>query len=275
MELLETIGRAAALLALPLLTGCMAAPSEPAPTSGPDTPVASTDAPARPAQGPLFGKWIVERVGTTDYPGDEAFVHFQSADFINHSGGCGGSQPAFYALDGDRITLTRREKPVVGKCPNAAYAARERALNGFLDTLVRWRKPLPGVLVLTAADGTEARLAIEAYPIPAIAGEWTVETIGGKPFGPASVLFAAKGVSARAECNTLYTEYALGPGGVRIEPGGAVTEIGCPPALQAQDETLFGALGQVTGHRIESGGRLVLTGGPGLVLRRAIPPAPL
>lgn len=266
--------RAALLLAPLALAGCMAAPPAPD-AAGADAPSPSAVEPVATEKAPLVGKWIVERVGMTDYPADEAFVHFQSEDFINHSGGCAGSQPAFYALDGDWIAFTRREKPVVGKCPNAAYASRERTLNAFLDTLARWRKPLPGVLVLAAADGTEARLVAESYPIPEIAGEWTVVTIGGKPFGPARLLFGAKGVNARAECNTLYTEYAPGPNGVRIAPGGAATEIGCTPALQAQDDALFSAVGQVTGHRFAPNGTLELTGGPGLTLRRAIAPTPL
>jgi heat shock protein HslJ len=264
------IARALALIAMPL-AACSAAPERVAT----DTSVSGAQAAAPAAQEPLIGTWIVENVGAVAYPGGNAFIQFQGEDFVNHSGGCGGSQPAFYALDGNRIRFTRKERPVVGKCPTAAYAARERALNVFLDNLVRWRKPLPGVLVLTAADGTEARLVAETFPIPEIAGEWTVIGLGGKAFGPASVLFAAKGVSARAECNTLYTEYANGPGGVRIEPGGAATQMGCTRDREVQDEVLFGAVGQVTGHRLERNGTLVLTGGPGLTLRRAVKPVPI
>lgn len=270
------IARSLLLIAVPL-AACTIAPRTPDP-AGTDEPVASRDmvtSSQSPTLAPLVGKWTVERVGDVEYPGDEGFVHFQSADFINHSGGCGGSQPAFYALDGNRITLTRREKPVVGKCPDATYAARERTLNAFLDGLASWRKPLPGVLILIAEDGTEARLVPETYPIPEIAGEWAIVTLGAKPFGPASLLFGAKGVNARAQCNTLYTEYAASPNGIRINPGGAATEIGCSPALLAQDRTLFAAVGQVTGHRFEANGVLVLTGGPGLTLRRAIPPVPI
>jgi hypothetical protein len=75
-------------------------------------------------------------------------VSFSAGGFINHGAGCGGGYPAFYRLDGERVTVTRIEPIRTGKCAGtpelangsaalrAAAADSERELAAFVTS---WR----------------------------------------------------------------------------------------------------------------------------------------
>lgn len=221
---------------------------------------------------PLGGTWLLRSLDSVDVSVREAVLMGSGGGFLNHNAQCGGGHPAFYAIDDNRITVTRREAVRIGKCGDAAGAAAfERRWADFIDSLATWQRK-GETLRLTASSGTVAVLERPPHAVPALAGRWLVETIGGKPFvlerrTAAEVEYRHAGLSASAECNTAYGDVAPS-GAIRM---GAATQMGCEAEDMAEDSLLFSALGGVTGYRLD-GDRLVLTGGPGLTLRR--PPVP-
>lgn len=231
---------------------------------------------------PLGGQWRVIRVGQDDFSRfEDAKVSFQGGGFLNHGAGCGGGYPAFYRLDGQRVTITRREPIRVGKCrPSqgqiAAAVKSESVLANFLDQAATWSRPNEHTLLLEARDGTRALLARPVEPHPELAGRWLIETIAGKPFvterRPAILSIGYGGIGAVADCNSLGTRFTVPvPGQLSINGEMIATLMGCPPEDMAEDTLIARAISGASGYRI-NGNELVLWGKIRMTLRR--PPAP-
>ena len=271
-----------------VLTGCVAQPAGEEAGQSPVAPAAdasgaahsdieaasSADRPATEAS-QIFGRWFVDSVGSLAFPapaiGIRAFITFDESGFLSHAAACGGGYPAFYTLEGDRLSIARREAVVYGKCEGAGGEQRERALTSALDTAVTWQ--VDGTrLTIVSADGTVTRLSRPTEPIPELGGEWIVRSIAGAPLGsdrPATVSFSRGFLSAVADCNHLSTTYdADGRGSLRVTGDMATTLIGCSPQDEAEDALLFGALSGVTGWRVERDGTLSLSGSEAMELRR-------
>lgn len=230
---------------------------------------------------PLGGQWLVEQIGREDFRRFEnANVTFQSGGFLNHGAGCGGGHAAFYRLDGQRLTITRREPVRIGKCEDsaagaAAAANSEAVLGRVLDQANTWSKPNSGTLVLRAADGTEALLTRPVEPHPDLAGRWLIETVGGKRFvterRPAILSINRGGIGAAADCNSLSASFTVpAPGRLVVDGQIIATEMGCPPDDMAEDTLMARAIAGARAYRIE-GDRLIISGSPGMTLRRPQP----
>lgn len=224
---------------------------------------------------PLGGQWQVERIGPDDFERFNAYVNFSAGGFLNHGAGCSGGYPAFYRLDGPRLTIVRREAVRIGKCESDAAAQSERRLADFLDQADAWAKPDERTLVLTARDGTRALLARPIEPDPQLAGRWIIETIGGRPFvterRPPTLSVSIRSISVVADCNRMAAPFTLpAPGRIALTAQVVGTQMGCAPEDMAEDALMTQAMASATAYRL-GGRRLVFTGGPGMVLRR--PPA--
>ena len=231
---------------------------------------------------PLGGQWSVEQLGDEDFRPFKGWINFSAGGFLNHGAGCAGGYPAFYRLDGQAIAITRREAIQVGKCAGAEPASRaasassERRLAAFLDQLVSWHKPSDDKLILAARDGTQAVLTRPLEPHLDIAGRWIIESIGGKPVAterrPPTLSIAMGSIGAFADCNSMGAQFTV-PAPGRIAVAGPIvgTAIGCAPEDSAEDDLMAKAITSATAYRLESG-RLIFTGGPGMVVRR--PPRP-
>jgi heat shock protein HslJ len=223
---------------------------------------------------PLGGKWRVESIGKTNLVPFDAYVMFSDGGFLNHGAGCRGGHPAFYRLDGERLSIVRREKVQIGKCGSRPGAAEsERRLGTFLDQVSGWQRS-GGMLTLTARDGTAARLTRPVEPHPQLAGRWIIDEIGGKKLvterRPATLSFTMNDVGAHADCNRMSASFTV-PAPGRLVVSGPVTStlIGCSPEDRAEDNLIAGAMVSATGYRLD-GAKLILSGGPGMVLRRPV-----
>lgn len=231
---------------------------------------------------PLGGQWRVERIGDEDLTRWKAWANFSAGGFINHGAGCSGGYPAFYRVEGDRLTVTRREAVQTGKCASASAAERtaavasERRLAAFLDQAQGWSRPDDQTLVISGRDGARAVLKRPIEPHPELAGRWLVESIGGQRLvterRPATVSIGMNSIGAYGDCNSMGSEFSV-PAPGRIAVGGPIvsTAIGCAPEDQAEDDLMARAIREPTAYQLQ-GDRLIFTGGPGMVLRR--PPAP-
>lgn len=280
------------LLAAATVIGCAVpadttSPADAATSPTVAEPVAADDGSYLERIDPLGGQWRVERIGDEDFTRFKAWVDFSAGGFINHGAGCAGGYPAFYRLDGAHVAVTRLEPIAIGKCAGtqelangsaadrAVAAASERRLASFVDRLSRWSRD-GDTLVLTAGDGTRAILRKPREPHPELAGRWRVESIGGEPLvterRPPTLAIAMNAIGAYADCNSMGSGFTI-PSPGRIEVAGPImsTAIGCAPEDQAEDDALAHAIRSATGYRLE-GERLVLTGGPGMVVRRFPPP---
>jgi heat shock protein HslJ len=278
------------VLAAALFIGACAAPAD---TPATDTP-ARTEPPRQAGTAaaddgtyleridPLGGRWRVERIGNDDFTAFDASVDFSAGGFLNHGAGCKGGHPAFYRLDGERLTITRREPVRVGKCgpgsaqAQAAAGASEQRLGRFLDSAATWSRPDGRTLLLTAADGTRATLTRPQQPHPELAGTWAIESIGGKPLvterRPAELSIDMGHIGAHADCNGMGSPFTIpAPGRIQVTGPIMSTAMGCAPEDAAEDSLMMNAIQSAKAYRIE-GDRLILTGGPGIVARR--PPAP-
>lgn len=236
---------------------------------------------------PLGGQWRVARLGDGDFTRFDAWVNFSAGGFINHGAGCAGGYPAFYRLDGERVSVTRREPVRIGKCAGTAAPANgpgtlrqaaadsERRLASFIDQLSGWSRE-GETLILTARDGSRAVLTQPVEPHPEIAGRWLIETIGGKPLvterRPPTLSIAMGAIGASADCNAMGGQFAISaPGRIAVTGPIVSTAIGCAPEDAAEDAQIMGAVTAATSYRL-AGDRLIFTGGPGMVVRRPAPP---
>lgn len=271
-------------IALLALAACEPSARPPQPAAA---PAASTAGPVDDGTflqriDPLGGQWQVERIGGDDFQRFKGWVHFSAGGFLNHGAGCSGGYPAFYRLDGPRLTILRREPVRTGKCgssatigPDAA-AESERRLAAFLDQAAAWEKPDERTLVITARDGTRAVLARPVEPQRELAGRWIIEAIGGRPFvtesRPPTLHVSMGSLSVAGDCNRMSAPFAIpAPGRIAITRPIVGTERGCAPEDSAEDALMAKAMASVTAYRFE-GGRLIFTGGPGMALRRPPPP---
>ena len=231
---------------------------------------------------PLGGQWRVESIGGDDFQRFKGWINFSARGFLNHGAGCSGGYPAFYRLEGQRLTITRREPVRIGRCASAepatrqAAAASERRLAAFLDQAASWTKPDKQTLVLIAKDGTRALLTRPAEPHADLAGRWIIESIGGQPLvterRPPTLSIAMGSIGVVADCNSMGAPFTIpAPGRITVTRPVVGTAIGCGPEDSAEDELMTKAMLSATAYRLE-GDQLVLTGGPGMVLRR--PPRP-
>ena len=231
---------------------------------------------------PLGGQWRVERIGGEDFERFKAWVDFSAGGFLNHGAGCSGGYPAFYRLDGPRLTIIRREPVRTGKCGSGttasqdAAAASERRLAAFLDQAAAWEKPDGRTLILTARDGTRGLLSRPVEPHPQLAGRWIIETIGGRPFvterRPPTLSVAMGSIGVVGDCNRMGAPFTIpAPGRIALTAPIVGTQMGCSPEDSAEDALMTRAMASATAYRVQDG-RLILTGGPGMVLRR--PPLP-
>lgn len=231
---------------------------------------------------PLGGQWQVVSISGEDARRFKPWVNFSAGGFLNHGAGCAGGYPAFYRLDGQRLTITRREAIQVGKCAaaspaeRAAAATSERRLTAFLDQAEAWKKPNDETLILTSKDGRRAVLTRPAEPHPDLAGRWIIETIGGQPLvterRPPTLSISMGSIGVAADCNGMGAPFTIpAPGRIVVTSPIVGTAIGCPPEDSAEDALMAQAITAATGYRLEAD-RLVLSGGPGLVARRPSPP---
>jgi heat shock protein HslJ len=226
---------------------------------------------------PLGGRWRVERIGDEEFMPFDASVHFSAGGFLNHGAGCGGGHPAFYRLDANRLTIARRGAVRIGKCGSgsareqAAAAASERRLARFLDEAVTWSRPDERTLLLDARDGIRAVLTRPRQPHPELAGKWLVESIGGKPFvterRPPQLTFDLTHIGAQADCNGIGGSFTIPEPGQIAVSGLLSTAMGCAPEDHAEDALMMSAMRSAKSYRIQ-GDVLVVTGAPGMVLRR-------
>ena len=230
---------------------------------------------------PLGGRWLVQRIGEEDFTSFEALIDFSAGGFLNHGAGCRGGHPAFYRLEANRLTITRREAVRIGKCgpgsakEQAAAAASERRLAQFLDQAVAWSRPDDRTLILQARDGTRAVLTRPSQPHPELAGKWLIESIGGDPLvterRPPQLRIDMGHIGPHADCNSIGGSFTVpGPGQIAVTDL-LSTAMGCPPEDRAEDALMMRALRSAKSYRIE-GDLLVFAGTPGMVLRR--PPQP-
>ena len=231
---------------------------------------------------PLGGQWSIERIGQQDFQRFKGWVNFSAGGFLNHGAGCSGGYPAFYRLDGNRLTIIRREAIRIGKCASAttadrfAAAASERRLTEFLDQVESWERPDDRKLVLTAKDGMRALLIRPVERHPDLAGRWIIETIGGQPLvterRPPTLSISMGNIGAFADCNSMGAPFSISAPG-RIAATGPImgTAIGCAPEDAAEDALMTKAMTAASAYRLEDD-RLIFNGGPGMVLRRP-PPA--
>ena len=231
---------------------------------------------------PLGGQWSVERIGGEDFRRFKAWINFSAGGFLNHGAGCSGGYPAFYRLDGPRLTIVRREPVRIGKCAGAsaaeraAAAASERRLGAFLDQAAAWAMPDPQSLVVTARDGTRALLSRPLEPHPELAGRWIIESIGGRPLvtekRPPTLTIEMGSIGAVADCNRMGALFTVpAPGRIAVTSPIVGTEMGCAPEDSAEDALMTTAMARATAYRL-AGNRLVFSGGPGMVVRRPPPP---
>lgn len=272
------------LLSLCFLAAACSAPVEP-PPGAPSVErahaglaIAADDGTYLARIDPLGGQWRLVRLGDEDFTPFEAWINFSSGGFLNHGAGCSGGYPAFYRLDGQRVTLTRLEPIRTGHCQEyngpsrSAAVDSERRLAVFLDGLQSWRRVDDRTLVLIGQGGVEAILTAPVEPNPDLAGRWRIETIGGEALvterRPPTLSFALTGVGAYADCNSFGATYSVpSPGRLAVEGPVVSTAIGCPPEDAAEDDLMARAITGATGYRI-AGDRLTLSGAPGLVARR-------
>ena len=231
---------------------------------------------------PVGGQWSMERIGGEDFQRFNAWINFSAGGFLNHGAGCSGGYPAFYQIDGRRMTITRREDVRVGKCGSAApataaaAAASERRLAAFLDHAVAWERPEDRTLILTTKDGTRAVLTRPVEPQPDLAGRWIIESIGGKAFvterRPPTLTISMGSIGVVADCNRIGGPFTIpAPGRIAVTTPVVGTEKGCDPEDSAEDALMTKAMTSATAYRFE-GDRLVFIGGPGMVMRRPSPP---
>lgn len=231
---------------------------------------------------PLGGQWSIERIGQQDFQRFKGWVNFSAGGFLNHGAGCSGGYPAFYRLDGNRLTIIRREAIRIGKCASAttadrfAAAASERRLTEFLDQVESWERPDDRKLVLTAKDGMRALLIRPVERHPDLAGRWIIETIGGQPLvterRPPTLSISMGNIGAFADCNSMGAPFTISaPGRIAVTGPIMGTAIGCAPEDAAEDALMTKAMTAASAYRLEDD-RLIFNGGPGMVLRRP-PPA--
>ncbi|MDO1560305.1 META domain-containing protein [Brevundimonas sp. 2R-24] len=280
--------RSLCLTALAFICACSAPAEAPAPdtidaaaASVPIAPVAD-DGSYLSQIDPLGGQWRLERIGDEDFARYQAWVNFSEGGFLNHGAGCSGGFPAFYRLEGQRISVTRLEAVRTGLCAAApagrrpAAVASERRLAAFIDQISGWSRPDPRTLILAGANGERAVLTRPTEPNPDIAGRWLIERIGGEPLvteqRPATLSIGMGNIGAYADCNSMGSPFTTpAPGRLQVEGPVMSTAIGCAPEDQAEDELMARAITSATAYRVE-GDRLFLTGGPGLAARRPPPP---
>lgn len=231
---------------------------------------------------PLGGQWSIERIGQQDFQRFKGWVNFSAGGFLNHGAGCSGGYPAFYRLDGNRLTIIRREAIRIGKCASAttadrfAAAASERRLTEFLDQVESWERPDDRKLVLTAKDGMRALLIRPVERHPDLAGRWIIETIGGQPLvterRPPTLSISMGNIGAFADCNSMGAPFTISaPGRIAVTGPIMGTAIGCAPEDAAEDALMTKAMTAASAYRLEDD-RLIFNGGPGMVLRRPPPP---
>lgn len=231
---------------------------------------------------PLGGQWQVERLAGADFTRFNGWINFSAGGFLNHGAGCSGGYPAFYRLDDQRLTITRRERVRIGKCaaPTAAgrteAAASERRLTAFLDQAATWERSDQRTLVLSARDGTQALLTRPIEPYPNLAGRWIIEAIGGRPLvterRPPTLTIAMRTIGVVADCNSTGGPFTIpAPGRISVTTPIMSTAIGCAPEDAAEDSLMTSAITLATSYQVQ-GDRIILTGGPGLVARRPPPP---
>ncbi len=224
----------------------------------------------------------MKRIGDSDFTSFRSSVHFSEGGFLNHGAGCSGGYPAFYRLDGGRITVTRIEPVRTGRCegfngPTRAQAlASERRMAAFIDGVAAWHRPDDRTLILTDDQGVQAILTRPAEPYPELSGRWLIETIGGErlvtEMRPPTLTVAMKAISVYADCNRFGTTFDIpAPGRLSFRGPVESTQIGCAPEDMAEDDLMARAIIGATGYQL-SGNRLILTGGAGLTARR--PDAP-
>ena len=280
---MQRILTAIALLAMAACDGAQVPPLTPARPPAPTLAAGAVDDGTYLERiDPLGGQWNVERIGDEDFRRFKGWIHFSAGGFLNHGAGCSGGYPVFYRLSGQAIAITRREAIQVGKCAGAspadraAAASSERRLTAFLDQLASWHRPNDRTLVLTAKNGKTALLSRPAEPHPELAGRWLIETIGGEPLvterRPPTLTIRMGSIGVVADCNSMGGQFTIpAPGRIAVAREIVGTQIGCPPEDLAEDRLMTQAIASATGYRLD-GGRLVLTGGPGLVARRPPPP---
>jgi heat shock protein HslJ len=210
------------------------------------------------------------RIGALRVPAAaEARLVFGGGEYSTQAG-C-GNFGGFYSVEGPRIRVRPRDPVRTGKCSSRAAARLEAALAGFVAQASLYTFLPDGSLRIIARDGRFGLFRRPPHAVPALAGPWLVEGIGGDPIAwsrRAQLLFEEERVSASAECNH-YGARVRPAGSGFLVTGGAATEMACDPERMAFDARLFAAVAKARRWAKLPGGRVRLEGtGEPLLLTR-------
>ena len=211
---------------------------------------------------PLAGSWRPVRLGTVAVPAAaEARLVFGGGEYSTQAG-C-GNFGGFYSLEGNRLRVLPRDPVETGKCPNRAAARLETALAGFVAQASTYAFLPDGSLRIVARDGRLGLFRRPPHAVPALAGPWLVEKIGGDsvPWSRnAQLNFEEDRLTASARCNHYGARVRPAGSGFRVTDG-AATEMGCDPDRQAFDARLFAAVAKARRWVPLPGSRIRLEGG--------------
>jgi heat shock protein HslJ len=219
---------------------------------------------------PLAGSWRPVRIGTVAVPAAaEARLVFGGGEYSTQAG-C-GNFGGFYSLEGPRIWVRPRDPVRTGKCPSRAAARLETALAAFVAQASLYTFLPDGSLRIVGRDGRFGLFRRPPHAVPALAGPWLVERIGGDsvPWSRnAQLNFEEDRVGASAQCNQFGARVRPAGSGFRLTDG-AATQMGCDPDRLAFDSRLFAAVKKARRWVKLPGGRVRLEGaGEPLVLTR-------
>lgn len=119
---------------------------------------------------------------------------------------------------------------------------------------------LAGCAATTAESPTTADEAASVSGASAVAGQWSIRTIDGRPLEgeqPATIAFAEGRVSGTTGCNRINGTYEVAGNVVTIGPL-ATTRMACPPPLMARETALLAALTGPLDATAGAGGELTL-----------------
>lgn len=89
---------------------------------------------------------------------------------------------------------------------------------------------------------------------------------------PPTLTIAMGSIGVVADCNSMGAPFSIpSPGRIMVTSPIVGTEIGCGPEDLAEDALMTEAITGATAFRLDNG-RLIFTGGPGMVVRRPPPP---
>ena len=186
-----------------------------------------------------------------------------------------GSEMVLTQQDGPEIKMPQPKAQVTGD--TTRYGATLNGKPMTVDVAHRLcHDGMSGVSypdAVTVAAGGKVLKGCGGDPASLLAGEWTVESIGGvaalAQAKPTLSFTDAGRIAGSGSCNRYSASYTLTGEGLKIGPA-ASTRMACAPALSQQEDTFFKILGTVFRHDVTDTKTLVLegTGGKKIVAKR-------